>query len=690
MILKYNIFTAAALVTQSYSFTASPSVISSRTSTTLNSLNSDWDNKDFLSALGGNPNDLQKANADYEALSGANAKKNEWLAKSMQQPGGGQAGMEGGGGGNPGPSPELLQKMGMQPGQQVPPPPPQQQQFQQPPPQQFAQQPPPMQQPVAQTQPQFYDQNGNPITTMPMVYDANGNLVPFNPAAPPVPQQAPPPIQQAQPSIAVPPQFVPVVEPPLPAKTKGTSDHRPVGYNADAYTISNTADVYFAQLKQDSKVRKQAWLSGDVERANKVFDDDSVRQIGDSWVENPYTKEQNVKEAKAQIEGAVRMQVLGAEDDRGVNQVSYKKKLEEMKAKKRGGGGGGAVSQPAAPAVQTQQAAPVNTMSPPAVQSNLGSAPKVGGVAPPMSQGPPATSMTTSQSAPVQAAPQMNAAAPVDDEEETRRKIRTLQGLLLKQRGGPGFGAGRLREPEAKRLESTLKEVTDILRSEAGGKVGDAPPAAQNAAPKAPPAPVVQPPPQKLVAQAPPKPQSAPVSAASTLSSSADPIAGTVACVEAALKMYKEASSPAEREALLLPLREAFMAAAGASNKVIAENEYKAATGKEFGSAPPPPFATKPAVASKPPAQPAATQSPPMMGFPTSYNVAKAEPEKREVGYTAISSDNNVKKLEDAYNALKEASGDGKFGLKNISGNEASQLAEKLTAMRGILLEELN
>ena len=55
--------------------------------------------------------------------------------------------------------------------------------------------------------------------------------------------------------------------------------------------MSNTADVYFAQLKQDSKVRKVAWLSGDYERANKVFEDDSVKRIGESWVDNPYTKE---------------------------------------------------------------------------------------------------------------------------------------------------------------------------------------------------------------------------------------------------------------------------------------------------------------------------------------------------------------------------------------------------------------
>jgi len=63
------------------------------------------------------------------------------------------------------------------------------------------------------------------------------------------------------------------------------------GYNSDAYTMSNTADVYFAQLKQDSKVRKMARLSGDLETANKVFNDDSVKSIGDNWNQNPYTKE---------------------------------------------------------------------------------------------------------------------------------------------------------------------------------------------------------------------------------------------------------------------------------------------------------------------------------------------------------------------------------------------------------------
>ena len=148
---------------------------------------------------------------------------------------------------------------------------------------------------------QFYDANGNPVTTTPMVYDANGNLVPFTLPPPPVQQQmqqpAPVQTQQQSASAVKAPQFVPntpsSIEPPLPTtRTKSTPDSpRPVGYNADAYAVSNTADVYFAQLKQDSKIRKIARLQGDYETSERVFGDVSVKEIGDSWNSNPYTKE---------------------------------------------------------------------------------------------------------------------------------------------------------------------------------------------------------------------------------------------------------------------------------------------------------------------------------------------------------------------------------------------------------------
>ena len=154
--------------------------------------------------------------------------------------------------------------------------------------------------PPQQQQQQFFDANGNPVTSMPMVKDANGNLVPFNPQT-----QSPPQQQQQQgtqfntqqyaPQRNQPPQAnpnAPVFQPNSPKQTGAPLPPQQArGYNSDAYTMSNTADVYFAQLKQDSKVRKMARLSGDIETSNQVFGDDSVQEIGNSWNSNPYTKE---------------------------------------------------------------------------------------------------------------------------------------------------------------------------------------------------------------------------------------------------------------------------------------------------------------------------------------------------------------------------------------------------------------
>ena len=208
------------------------------------SLDRDWDNEDFLSSLGGGEARMAEANDAYWREAEARAAIKDWRFKKSGE---GRAG--------PPPQPQATQP---------PPPPPPQPQL-----------PPPPSQPQPQ---QFFDADGNPIA-MPMVYDASGNLVPLSSLPQVPPPQMPPPV-------------VPVVEPPLPPKTKGTEEGpRPVGYNADAYTMANTADVYFSQLKQDSRVRKAARMAGDVDAANKVFEDDSIRRIKESWNENPYTKE---------------------------------------------------------------------------------------------------------------------------------------------------------------------------------------------------------------------------------------------------------------------------------------------------------------------------------------------------------------------------------------------------------------
>mmetsp|Transcript_10757 Transcript_10757/g.17843 ORF Transcript_10757/g.17843 Transcript_10757/m.17843 type:complete len:367 (+) Transcript_10757:155-1255(+) len=360
--IKFSLYSAAGVALLSSSSTDAFVPSKRSTSATFersSSLDRDWDNDDFLASLSGGSDEIAEANAKYQAQSQSRAKINEWRARQMQMQMESSTPVNDSSerSGDYGPSPELLRKMmgesddesidqvRQQPLMSPPEPsgqfqqPPQMQQ-QQPPP--VAAPPPPQQQPEMQQQ-QFYDANGNPVS-MPMVYDANGNLVPYYPPPPPPQQQ---PMQQQQPARAQPinagPSMEPVAwEPPLPnnPKTSG-GDPRPVGYNADSYAVSNTADVYFAQLKQDSRVRKRAWLSGDKETANQVFTDPSVSVIKDQWVDNPYTKEKNIQEARAEIEGAVRMQLGGNEDEstRYSSGVSYKQKLAEMKARRRGGGG---------------------------------------------------------------------------------------------------------------------------------------------------------------------------------------------------------------------------------------------------------------------------------------------------------------------------------------------------------------
>ena len=60
--------------------------------------------------------------------------------------------------------------------------------------------------------------------------------------------------------------------------------------------------------------------------------------------------------------------------------------------------------------------------------------------------------------------------AAVTNSEELRRDIRTLMGLVLKHRGGPGFGSGILKDAEAQRLKNLLADVKGTLREEAGMK----------------------------------------------------------------------------------------------------------------------------------------------------------------------------------------------------------------------------
>jgi hypothetical protein len=140
---------------------------------------------------------------------------------------------------------------------------------------------------------------------------------------------------------------------------------------------------------------------------------------------------------------------------------------------------------------------------------------------------------------------------PVTETEQTRRKLRELQGLFLKHRGGPGFGSGRLRTKEVEQFEAVLKEVGATLRTEAGAQTADAPAAAGQIAT---PSPV----PYVII---PPAPTKAELNKAVNMEA-------TLSCVEGAAQMYR--NSPKELQGSILPaLRAALVSAATSCSRVI-------------------------------------------------------------------------------------------------------------------------
>jgi hypothetical protein len=336
----------------------------------------------------------------------------------------------------------------------------------------------------------------------------------------------------------------------------------------------------------------------------------------------------------------------------------------------------------------------------------------------------PATAVAAPIRPPSPAAPTPTAADVPTNPEETRQRIRTLMGLTLKHRGGPGFGKGRLKGPEIDRYENLLREITALLREEAEHSQPTEDPSVRTSVAPTPTAfsTVVQPPPvvaSPAVAQtphtsggvtpitvggmdstiaciegaitmyknSPPQlQQSVLVTLRAALVAAVDScnvvlaaqppppavhgspdgrIDGMIACIEGAVTMYRN-SPPQLRESVLVTLRIALMSAVETCNAVVP------------GGAPPqqqhvvPVEAVHdgPVVAVTPPPvprSPVAPAAPPLMG-----------------------TDPNSRALEEIYGSVKAAHGGGSLGLRSdLTPGEASQLADDLVDMRRMLMEEL-
>jgi len=392
------------------------------------------------------------------------------------------------------------------------------------------------------------------------------------------------------------------------------------------------------------------------------------------------------------------------EEEKLVKGPSYKKKLAEKKKAKQGG----TVATPEPKAqVATEptkvQAAPEVTKAkaPPAVAETK---PAVAQAAPtpPVQQqtSEPATTTSTETSvmAPSPDAPAVPPTDETDDTPEVRRGLRTLMGLLLKHRGGPGFGKGRLKGPEAEGFENLLGEITELLQSEAGsgGAVGVKTAPAQSAVSPPPiqPQQVATPPPVQQAVAIPPQQQqqqqqspadyvppatTSTASNAMTYTARGPPdqrLSRTIACVEGAVQMYKN-SPPEIQEGLLVPMRGALMAAVNTCNQIIAENELENVKSYQDAVTESPAAAATSSSAPMTPGQffevkPYMPGGGEVSGEEAMASETTMVEEEIAIPAVSIGTDENSIFLQTVYDSLEAATGDGKFGLGKLSKEEVS------------------
>lgn len=485
----------------------------------------------------------------------------------------------------------------------------------------------------------------------------------------------------------------------VPRKTTFRLAEKPQGRNPDADTIANTGDLYMAQLKLDSKIRKKAFLAGDNEKAQEQFKDPRVHALLETEAaNNPNLKRMRAAtpdgERKAEEMTHLMMNSMRApKADSDVKQTSYRDKLAQAKSK-RTGHVREAVAQPVAkpvaqeimaPAVQEVEDAAALEVKQVNYREKLEQAKRKKEAE---KEGP----VTVAEVRESEEAKE----APAVGEDEARQKVRLLQGLLLKHRGGVGFGAGRLKGPEAARLQGTMEEMADILRSEL-----DAPePALANVEPpvalEPPPPQIPQTPPAPLLSNVqprvvapvpvpPPVPAPAPVAAAppapvaiQTTPASQESIVEAMNFAASAMETYKLAPLQA-RSSLTGMVKSALLT-------VISSIEPPALVEE-----PPSPLAAPvcPVQIQPPPVSPATTPAP---NPPQSFSEIASNMDFQPPAAVPDSSAASLEALKRVEEKLSAVAGSGPSGLnlESLDEDQARDLVGELDSVRQILLDELD
>lgn len=324
--------------------------------------------------------------------------------------------------------------------------------------------------------------------------------------------------------------------------------------------------------------------------------------------------------------------------------------------------------------------------------------------------------------------------------DETRQTLRTFMGMMLKHRGGPGFGRGQLKGTEIENFENMLGEVTEMLRAESMEAAPQNIPMMTNA----------QAPSASLPHVAPATPSSPTPSAALSLSQVDSAIAclegattmyknspsslkesilialraalvsavdtcsqaagikeaadygvaqpgsasiaqvdGAIACIEGALAMYKNSPDSVKKD-VLVAFRAALVSAVSTCDNVIGDAAIPSTVQQAPLTAVAPVLTdtfTQLATETQLEQFPAETS----VGIHASPSAPAAVGAEEEVEIPAsMEPDANSKALEAIYNKLKSASGNGSLGLRSdLTSGEAAALIADISEMRSVLLQEL-
>jgi hypothetical protein len=470
----------------------------------------------------------------------------------------------------------------------------------------------------------------------------------------------------------VPPPVAPIRQPLGPPVAR---DGRRIGRNRDADAVQNTADVYFAQLKRDSTSRNIARYNGDEEFANQIFADPSIQDIKASV--NPYLQESRKKEKEMYetSEDEMIFPEMFLPPKRNTDTTfagpSYKEKLKKLKATKG-----------TAPVQETTTAAPPQLKSPPQLTPPMPRAaapqPSTPAAVPQATAPQPFTPVTTSSTS-----------SSTETETISRNDIRTLMGLLLKHRGGPMMGSGRLQGADIERFASLSDTVMAALRNE--GIATESSSAQHNSL-----SPVTTGPQQ----------QTDPVDNKNDAK-----VDSMIACIDGAINMYK--NCPEElKSSVLMTLRAALESAVKSVNQVLGPNNMPSVTGgsQSVDQA----IAVIAGAVQMYKNSPVELHQPVLVtlraallsGIITMNSAAEVRNEQTSLPLTTATApwvegsvtptqsysgdDENTPFFEGVYTKLKSAAGDGKMGVRSdLSSEDATDLANDIAELRIKLVDEL-